>query len=329
MTQLPITLAVNDYDHVRDLTQGLVDVQGVDLTTFNFPVEEIFYRFLHHREFDVSEFSFGKYVSMRSQGDDSVTAIPVFPSRMFRHSSIYVRSDSPLTDPRELSGLRLGLPEWAQTASIYSRGALMHEYGIALQDVEWIQAGVNQPGRQEKVDLRLPDGVSYTSMPDRSLSEMLEAGELDAILTAHPPAEFEDGGPGVRRLLSDAPSVERRYYEKTRIYPIMHVIAMRTELVHQHPWLPMELFKGFAEAKRRSVERALDFTAPRFPVPWIADHAATARTVFGSDFWPYGLEANRTTLEAFLHFASEQGVMHRPLGPEDLFVENTLDTYRI
>lgn len=329
MTDLRLTVAMTDYDHVRDLRSGVVKPQGIELTCLDLPVEEIFFRFLHHREWDVSELSFGKYVSLLSQGDASLTAIPVFPSRIFRHSSAYVRTDSDLTELGQLAGKRVGIPEWAQTASIYSRGALVHQYGVDLASIEWVQAGVNQPGRREKVDLRLPDGVRYQAVPDRSLNEMLLAGDLDAVLTAHPPEEFEGGGPGVRRLLSDPMAEERRYWEQTGIFPIMHVVAIRRDVFDRDPWIAMELLKAFELAKRRSMTRALDITAPRVPIPWVAEHAARSRQLFGEDFWPYGVEPNRRTLEAFLGFAWEQGVLHRQLDVEELFAEETSDEFRV
>lgn len=329
MTDLRLTVALNDYDHVRDLRSGVVKPQGIELTCLDLPVEEIFFRFLHHREWEVSELSFGKYVSLLSQGDRSLTAIPVFPSRIFRHSSIYVAADSGLTDPVELTGKRVGIPEWAQTASIYSRGALAHQYGVDLSSIEWFQAGVNQPGRREKVDLALPAGVRYRAVSDRSLNEMLLAGDLDAVMTAHPPEEFESGRPGLRRLLAEPMQVELDYWQRTGIFPIMHVLAVRRDVFDRDPWIARELLKAFEIAKHRSVVRALDITAPRFPIPWVADHAARARELFGDDFWPYGVEPNRRTLEAFLGFAWEQGVLHRELTVDELFADETLDEFRI
>lgn len=329
MPAIPLTLAVADYDHVRDLTTAVVRPGGIDLTCLVLDVEEIFFRFLTYREWDVSEMSMAKYASLVSRGDDSLTAIPVFPSRVFRHSSIYVRSDSPLVDPAQLKGKRVGIPEWAQTAAVYSRGALVHEYGVDLADVEWVQAGVNQPGRTEKVELSLPEGVHCSQAPDTSLNEMLLNGEIDAAMTAHPPHEFETGGTRVRRLLTDAPSVEREYYDRTGVFPIMHVIALRADVLDGRRWIAMELYKAFETAKERSLERTTNVTAPRFPIPWVAEHGRAARTTFGHDPWPYGIERNRVTLEAFLRFAAEQGVTQREVTVEEMFAAETHAAYRI
>lgn len=330
MNKLRLSIALGDYDHVRDLLHGEVPVEGVELIVAKrAPVEEIFHRFTRFREWDISEMSFGKYVALASQPDCDLVAIPVFPSRAFRHSSIYVRGDSPLRSPTELEGLRVGIPEWAQTASIYTRGLLAHEYGVPLTAVQWTQAGVNEAGRKEKVTLRLPDGVRYRSEPTRSLNDMLVEGELDAVFSARAPQALTRGGGALRRLFADPRAEELAYWKKTGIFPIMHVLALRREVVLAHPWIAMNLLQAFEEAKRRSLERISDITASPVPLPWVANHAELSREILGDDFWPYGIEANRATLQAFLGFAWEQGVMQRPMTPEELFLETTLAPVRI
>src|SRR5271163_139329 len=225
--RLLLTIAISDYDHVRDFASGAVRAEGIETTFLTLTIEEIFFRFTKFREWDVSEMSMGKYVALLSQGDRSVAAIPVFPSRVFRHSSIYVRRDGGVRAPADLRGKRVGLPEWAQTAAVYSRGMLVHEYGIGLDEIEWIQAGVDEPGRQEKVELKLPRGVRLTPRPDSSLDRMLVAGEIDAVMSAHALRSFEAGNPDIVRLFPDYRPVEEAYFRKTGIYPIMHVIALR------------------------------------------------------------------------------------------------------
>ena len=329
MNEVPLTLAISRYDHVEDLATGRIVPEGIRLTCLTLPIEEIFFRFLKHREWDVSELSFGKYASLISQGDDSLTAIPVFPSRIFRHSSVYIRRDGSVRSPQDLAGKRIGLPEWAQTAAVYSRGFMAHQYGIDLTGIDWMQAGVNEPGRAEKVALNLPPGLRLTPAPTKSLSRMLVEGELDAVLSAHAPECFEDGNPNVTRLFEDYMAVEAEYYRATGIFPIMHVVALKRALVEAQPWIAMSLLTAFEEAKRRSVARALEVTAPRFPIPWCFEHARRAQELFGEDHWPYGVDGNRTTLEAFLQYAHEQGVCHRRLTPEDLFPHHVLSRVRI
>ncbi len=329
MSKVHVTLAMSDYDHVRDFTQGKVEAEGLDITFLDLTVEETFHRFTNYREWDISEMSMGKYVSFVSQGDDSLTAIPVFPSRIFRQSSIFVRADGGLERPEDLAGKRVGLPEWAQTAAIYTRGYLVHQVGIPLADIDWVQAGVNQSGRDEKVELRLPEGVRLTPVADRSLNDMLLAGDIDAVMTAHPPTSFLGGDPTVVRLIENYREVEEAYYRETGIFPIMHTIAIRRAVFEAHPWIAMNVFKAFDEAKRRSLERVSAVTAPRVPIPWCFESVARAKALFGEDYWPYGIEPNRVTLEAFLRFAHEQGVCHREVAVEELFPKEVQSVFKV
>ncbi|HWP35839.1 MAG TPA: ABC transporter substrate-binding protein [Thermodesulfobacteriota bacterium] len=329
MATVQLTLAISDYDHVRDLTRGEVRAAGIELVHLDLQIEEIFHRFTKYREWDVSEMSLAKYCALVSQGDTSVTAIPVFPSRAFRLSSIYVRRGGPVRRPEDLKGKRVGLPEWAQTAAVYTRGYLVHEVGLSLADIEWVQAGVNEAGRAEKVALELPAGVRCRPAPDKTLNGMLLSGEVDAIMTAHPPDAFVQRRPEVVRLFPDYVAVEEAYWRKTGIYPIMHIVALRRQVLERHPWVAMNLFKAFEEAKRRSQARALDVTATRFPIPWVYAWAERARELFGDDFFPYGIEPNRRTLEAFLRFAHEQGVCRRLLRVEELFPEELRTSFRV
>ena len=319
MAPLELTFAASEYDHFHDLVSGDVTAEGISLNSLKLTIEEIFFRFTRFREWDVSEMSMGKYVSLKSQGDESVTAIPVFPSRVFRQSSLYVRADSPLKSAAEFAGKRIGIPEWAQTASIYTRGWLAHQVGVPLAEIEWIQAGVNQPGRVEKVELRLPDGIRYRPEPERSLNEMLLAGDIDVAMSAHPPEAAEDASGDIVRLYPNYREIEEDYYRETGIFPIMHVIALRGDTFEANRWIAMNLLKAFEEAKANAMRRAQEITATRFPFAWCFDAAAEARALFGADFFPYGIEPNRTTLEAFLQYGFEQGVCHRRIAPEDLF----------
>jgi 4,5-dihydroxyphthalate decarboxylase len=329
MDPLPLVLAISEYDHVRDLISGRVVPEGMRLICLNLPIEEIFHRFIINREWDVSEMSMAKYVSLISQNDTSLSAIPVFPSRVFRHSSLYVRRDGPVRAPADLVGRRVGVPEWAQTAAVYSRGFLTRQYDIDLASIEWVQAGVDQPGRNEKVRLRLPEGITLAPVIDSTLSDMLRDGRLDAVLSARPPRCFQEKHPSIRRLFENFLEVEAAYYDETGIFPIMHVIAIRREVLERHPWAAMNLFKAFDEAKNRSLERALDATASRFPIPWSYVHAQRAQSRFGRDYWPYGIDDNRPTLDAFLQYAYEQGVCHRRLAVEELFPKQMQTTVKV
>ena len=327
MNRVRLTLAIGDYDHTRDVAHGVVRPDGIELVWLNLPVEEIFFRFTKFREWDVSEMSFAKYVALRSQDDAGIVALPVFPSRVFRLSSIYVRPGGAVKAPGDLRGKRIGVPEWAQTAAIYSRGYLVHELGIPLTAVEWAQAGVNEAGRVEKVTLKLPAGVALRPVRDKTLNDMLVAGELDAVLSARPPRAFAEGR--LVRLYPDYREAEEAYFRKTGVFPIMHVVALRREVVDGDPWVAMNLMKAFEEAKRRSLARLADVTASHTPLAWLGDYVARTRALFGDDPFPYGLEPNRRTLEAFTQFAFEQGVAHRKVSPDELFPPQVLASFKV
>jgi 4,5-dihydroxyphthalate decarboxylase len=261
-----------------------------------------------------------KYVAMHSQGDASLVAIPVFPSRIYRLSAVYVKAGSPIAKAADLAGKRVGIPEWAQTAVIYARGWLAHDMGVDLTSIDWYQAGIHSSGRLEFADLRLPKGVRLTPVPESSLDEMLSKGDIDAVIAASPPSPFFEGS--AVHLIDNFRAVEEAYWEKTGIFPIMHVIAIRREVVDRHPWVPKNILNAFEEAKRNSLRRFLDAGCSWFPLPLGYAYADEARERYGADFWPYGVEANRITLEAFCRYAFEQGVCHRQLTVEELFPES-------
>jgi len=319
MAKLTLTFVTTEYEHTRDLVTGEVTMEGIDPIWLQLRVEEIFHRFVLHREFDVSEISFAKYCALVAGGDQSLVGIPVFPSRMFRHSSIFVRAGSELRGPEDLAGCRVGVPEWAQTAAVYTRGALQDQYGVDLGSVRWVQAGVNDAGRREKVELRLPERFSLERVPDRSLNDMLLDGSLDAVLSARPPTASAPSDGRLVRLLTDSRAEERKYFEKTGVFPIMHAIVVRREIVDRYPWVPTTLYKGFCHARDNSVARLMDGAVARVPVPWFRELALEAWEALGGDPWPYGTGSNMTTLTTFLQYCFEQGVCKRPLEPTDLF----------
>jgi 4,5-dihydroxyphthalate decarboxylase len=327
--RLHLTLATADYDHVRDLTSGAVRAEGILLTAFVLPVEEIFYRFIKNREWDVSEMSFGKFIGYADQGNSPFVGIPVFPSRVFRHSAFYVRSDRGICRPKDLEGKRVGIPEWAQTAGIYARGFLSETAGVDLRKVQWVQAGMNEAGREEKVEFKLPAGIHYEQRRDTTISAMLLSGEINAAISARVPNAFDDSAGRIVRLYPDYRAEEMNYHTTTGIYPIMHVIAMRRVVFDRYPWVAMNLFKAFDEARRRSLERIRDLTASRIPVPWSASIASEWSRNFGDEPFPYGLEQNRRTLDAFCRFAHAQGVTAKKLTPDDLFPKEARASVRV
>jgi len=314
--KLPLSFAIGPYDHTRDLRP-----EGIALTRLDLPIEEIFFRFTKFREWDVSEMSFGKIISLMTEAQPPIIALPVFVSRVFRHSAIYLADPKKIRTPKDLEGKRVGIPEWAQTAGIYVRGMLQHEYGVDLAKIDWRQAGVREAGRVEKVELRLPPGVKIKAMPEHTLAGLLAAGELDAAISAR--------DPGGQRLFPNHRELEAEYFRKTGIFPIMHVVVLRREAYERDRWIAMNLFKAFEEAKDLALERIADIGASQVPLAWVADHARQWQAIAGQDFWPYGLERNRATLEAFLQYGFEQGISRRRLKVEELFAPETLERAKI
>lgn len=328
MGKLRLSIALDYYDHVADLVNGRVPIAGIEPTFLQIhPPSQIFFRFLNFREFDVSEISLAKYAALRSQGDLSLIAIPVFTSRVPRHSAIYVRSDGGVSSPRDLAGRRVGVPEWSQTAIVYVRGLLQHDHDLALEEIDWVQAGIDDPGRVEKVEIALPSGIRLRRVPERSLGEMLVDGEIDALIAPNPPRCFRDGDVRVRRLFEDYVALEKQSVATTGVFPIMHLVALRSEIFDRDPWIARSLFDAFDEAKRNSVER-MRRVASHVPLPWSYEAAREAEALLGRDFFPYGLEPNRRTLEAFLQYAHEQGVTAKRLAPEELFPPAVLARYK-
>ena len=327
---LNLTLAVVDCEHGRDLISGVVRADGITLTPLVFPsIEEITFRFTRTLDWDVSELSLGKYTAFTAQGNAPMVAIPVFPSRVHRHSAIYVRRDRGIRAPRDLHGRVVGIPEWAQTAGIYVRGFLAEHYGVDLAAIDWVQAGVDEPGRTEKVEFQLPSGVRYRSRPDASLSAMLASGEIDAAITARAPVAFAQPDGPIVRLFPNYRAEEERLFRQTGVFPIMHLLTIRRTVFEQYPWVAMNLFKAFTESKRRCFERLRDFTCARAPLPWIAAMVEEIVAAHGEDPYPYGIDANLPTIEAFCRHAHEQGITQRRLTPEDLFPPEVRATARV
>jgi 4,5-dihydroxyphthalate decarboxylase len=330
MANIQLSLGIGDYYHVRPLMDGTVRAEGIDLIHVATGTEEIFWRFGKYREWDVSEMSFANYSAQRSRDDSVMVAIPVFPSRVFRHSGIYVRKSSRIARPKDLAGKKVGVPEWAQTAGVYVRGQLAHQEGLRLEEVEWIQSGVNEPGREEKFTYNFPPGWRLTPRRDRSLNDMLIDGEIDAIITARTPLGFDQGHPEVVRLWPDYDKVEEEYGLATRIFPIMHLIAIRGEVYRKYPWVAMNLYKAFDAAKKIAIERFSQFTISWLPLAWLPRaYERTQRLFKGHEYWPYGIEPNRVTIEAFQQYLFEQSITTRRLTPEDLFAKETQSFARV
>jgi 4,5-dihydroxyphthalate decarboxylase len=327
--RVPLTIATSDYDHFRDFRLGTVQAEGIDPTWLCMDIHEVFARFTANREWEVSELSFAKFAAQVTRKNADIIGLPVYASRQFRFSSFYVNKKSGIKTAADLKGKRIGLPEWAQTAAVYTRGWLQHEVGIPLTEIDWYQAGTEQPGRTEKVELNLPKGLRLTQVPDKSLSGMIAAHELDCIMVARAPLVFKRKHPDVVRLFPDYQKVEEEYFARTKVFPIMHIIAMRRHVLEEHPWIARNLYNAFEQSKNNSIERLLDISISHYPLPWVTDFAEKMEEKFSGDFFPFGIEENRPTLELFLQYTYEQGTAHRHARPEEIFPENIMVSVKV
>jgi len=330
MAELRLSFACWNYDRVRGLLEGRIPVDGVSLTFLSLPVEETFFRQLRCQEFDVCEMGFSGYAASVSRGNFPMIAIPVFPSRMFRHSCIYVNADSGIGKPEDLPGKRIGVPEYQMTAAVWIRGILSDEYGVKVSSAKYLTGGLEQPGRHWAGKLDLPSGIQIEPIPaDRTLAGMLAAGEIDALYTARAPSTFRGGSGKVRRLFPDFQTVEREYYRKTKIFPMMHTIAIRREIYERNPWVAQSLYKAFVLAQKEIYEDLHQTAALKFMLPWLIKHVEETEEAMGPDFWPYGFQSNLPALKTFLRYHHEQGCSKQLLSPEQLFARETLETFKI
>jgi 4,5-dihydroxyphthalate decarboxylase len=328
--KLRLSTACSNYDRTRALFDGRVRVEGIELNCLDLPIEEIFFRMLRHHEFDVAEISLSSYVLSLFGENPRLIAIPVFPSRFFRHSCIFIHSGSGIREPKDLIGKRVGVPEYQMTAGVWIRGILSDDYKVPAGSVTYFRGGEEEPGRPEKIALSLPPGIRVESIPQtKTLSAMLESGEIDALYTARAPSTFGNGSGKVRRLFENYQSVEQEYFSQTKIFPIMHTIVIRRDIYEQSRWLAQSLYSAFAQAQRIAYDELYDSGALHFMLPWLVRHAEETHALMGADFWPYGLERNAHTLETFLRYSHEQGLAKRLLKPAELFAPESLESFKV
>src|ERR1700686_3867264 len=319
MGKLRLPMACRDYDRTRGLLEEPVPIDGVELTYLNLPVEETFFRMLRHREFEVAEISLSSYTVSLFRENPPFIAIPIFPSRFFRHSCIYINRDSGIREPKDLIGKRVGNPEYQMTAPVWIRGILQDEYGVPVDGVTYHTGGEEEPGRPEKLKLDLPPNIKVQPIGERdTLAAMLRDGGIDAFYTARMPSTSHAGGGKGRRLFENYMEVEQAYYRKTKIFPIMHTVAIRRSLYEKHPWIAMSLCKAFVQAQRETYEDLYVTAALKAMLPWLTKHVEDARALMGDDFWPYGFAPNRETLATFLRYHHEQGLSKKRIAPEEL-----------
>ena len=330
MVEVPLTIACGNYDRSRAIIDGRVKVEGCAVTYLPLYPEEIFFRTFRYQEFDVAEMSFSSYLRTVAAGTSEYVGLPAFVSRIFRHSGIYVRADAGIRTPQDLRGKCIGLPEYQITAVVWMRGLMQHEYGVSPNEISWRSGGQEEPGRDERTPLKPIPGLDLKPIgKDQTLVDMLRNGELDALFTARAPSSFLAGESHIARLFPDTRAAEKAYYQKTRMFPIMHLIGIKKALVQQYPWLVTSVYKAFLEAKALAMIDLCDVNALMVTLPWLEAETKETMAVMGKDFWSYGIHENMREIEALTQYAFEQGLIDRRLKVEELFATATFEISKV
>lgn len=326
---IKISLACERYDRVQAIFDARVPIEGCEITAIPLTAEECFHRAFNGAEFDITELSGSSYMMTLARGESPYVAIPAFVSKYFRHSAIYIRSDRGIRTPQDLVGKRVGMPEYQMTACLWARGILEDEYGVRPRDIQWFTGGQEEPGRRERAKLTVDKSVSITPIGgDQTLSAMLSAGELDALISARLPSCYRVH-PKVVRLFENFREVEAAYFRSTRIFPIMHLIGIRKTLLEAHPWLAVSVYKAFVSAKEIAVREMRQAGVHMVTLPWVYQEVLAAEELLGKDYWSYGVEANRPALEAMTRYSYTQGLSQRKLSPEELFHPGTVELSKV
>jgi 4,5-dihydroxyphthalate decarboxylase len=327
--RLNLSVAIGDYDRNRPLIDGAVAIDGVDPVFMKLCPEEIFFRAFRSQDFDICELSLSSFTLKTALGTSPYVGVPAFVSRMFRHTSIYVRTDR-IKEPADLKGKKVGVPEYQLTANVWARGLLEDDFGVKPSDIHWIRGGIEHAGRPEKIAVPRAPGVRLDDAPEgKTISELLAEGAIDGFIAPRAPAPPALGHPHVGLLFRDSVAAAGDYFKRTGIFPIMHLIGVRRTLAERHPWLPAAVLKAFEHSKAMALEQLTDVSATKVTLPFIEEQLKSARALMGEDFWPYGLEANRKTLDAFLHHHHAQGLSPRLVGADELFHPATRESYKI
>jgi 4,5-dihydroxyphthalate decarboxylase len=330
MSDLALSIAIGPYDRMMPLVRGEVRMDGVDPQFMLLEPEEIFFRAMRHEAFDICELSLSSYSLRVARGDSPYVAVPVFPSRAFRHTCIVVRTDRGISTPADLRGKRIGMPEYQLTANVWARAILEEEYGVHQRDIAWVRGGYETPGRIEKLSVTLPEGVRVEDAPQgKTISGMLADGELDGVMGPRAPSCFERGDPNIRWLFDDPTAEATAWFRKTRIFPVMHVLGIRRGLVERHPFLVGAVMKAFEASKRVALDRLTDTSATKVTLPFVEESLRRARQLMGEDFFSYGLAPNRPVFDYFLRHHHAQGLSARLLTPEELFHPASLESHKV
>jgi 4,5-dihydroxyphthalate decarboxylase len=329
MAKLNLSVAVGDYDRNRPLIDGAVRIDGVDPVFMTLSPEEIFFRAFRSTDFDICELSLSSYTVKTALGQCPYVGIPAFVSKAFRHTSIYVRTDR-IKEPADLKGKKVGVPEYQLTANVWARAILFDDFAVSPADIHWIRGGIEEPGRPEKIAVRLPPGVRVDDAPDgATISGLLEKGEIDGFIAPRPPSFIERGHLDVGWLFRDPVAAAKEWYRRTGIFPIMHLIGIRRTLAEAHPWLPVAAFKAFEQSKAAALAALSDTSATKVTLPFVEETLKSVRELMGRDFWSYGVEPNRKALEFFLRHHHAQGMSSRLMTVEEMFHPSVYETFKL
>jgi len=325
MNPLRLTLACGEYDRTRALADGSLAPERIELEYITARPGPLFHRMVRERTYEVAEMSFASYLNLRARGDEGLIGVPVFPSRLFRHGYVFVNSSGRIQSAPDLAGARIGTEQYQLTASVWLRGIFDDEAGVRPEDVTWVVGGQDEPGGGERAPLTLPDGIAVERIgADETLSTLLAEGRIDALFAPHLPAIFQKRDPRVVRLFPDYPAVEADYYRRTGLFPIMHLVVIRSDVYEANRWVAGALFEAFCESKRRALERLRFAGTLAAMVPWLIADLEAAEDLFGERYWPYGVAANRPELETLIRYAHRQGITVRDLTVDELFAPETL-----
>jgi 4,5-dihydroxyphthalate decarboxylase len=319
MSNLRLTFACGPYDRTQALRDGTIRPEGIDVNYITLQPAEIFWRMLQYKEFDASEMSLSNYTSLVSAGNAPFIAIPVFPSRVFRHGYFFINTTKGIKSGADLKGKRGGVPEYSMTAAVYMRGLMQHEFGVKPSDVEWVQ------GRADRLGRKLPSDIKLTQAPaGTELGDLLERGEIDFMMTANNPLSFRRGAKTVARLFPNYAELEKDYYTRTKIYPIMHTVVIRRDVYDRDPWVALSLYKALCRAKDYCYHHLAEAGSPKASFAWLQPMIEEEQRIIGPDWYPYGIEQNRPTIEAAMQYTYEHGLTDRRITIEELFAPSTL-----
>lgn len=318
-----ISLATWDHDRLMPLHDGTVTIDGIQIESHVLPTSTLFPVAVQEARFDVTELSISSYLLQVSRGTAAYTAVPVYPSRAFRHSGFFAHRGAGISAPSQFAGRRIGIPEYQMTAGVWMRGILKDEFGVDCDNIHWRTGALDKGIRKERLELALPKGMIVEPIQEgQTLQELLLDGAIDGLLAPKPPQGFLDGNPDMVRLIPDFEAAEIAYHRKTGFFPIMHVLAIRKRLADEHPWLPRALFDASVTARDIAIKRLRNVwlgNSNRLSLPWLNASMEKTLSVLGEDYWSYGFKANREELATICRYSVEQHLAERYVEPEELF----------